>query len=105
MAVNFGITFPVSALAGVAVAVVAGVATAFSAVRVRGVSLAVVTLAGAVAIQNFGFTNTTWGGGATGSPVGCFPFVITMSAHTHCDNSKKRAISGLPNGPGSATRT
>jgi branched-chain amino acid transport system permease protein len=69
MAVNFGITFPVSALAGIAVAVVVGVITAFSAVRVRGVSLAVVTLAGAVAIQNFGFTNTTWGGGSTGSPV------------------------------------
>ena len=35
----------------------------------RGVSLAVVTLAGAVAINNFGFQNTTWGGGGLGSPV------------------------------------
>jgi branched-chain amino acid transport system permease protein len=69
MAVNFGITFPLGALAGIAVAVVIGVITAVSAVRVRGVSLAVVTLAGAVAIENFGFTNTTWGGGSTGSPV------------------------------------
>ena len=69
MAVNFGITFPVAALAGIAVAVVIGVITAVSAVRVRGVSLAVVTLAGAVAIQNFGFVNTTWGGGLAGSPV------------------------------------
>ena len=43
--------------------------TAISAVRVRGVSLSVVTLAGAVAIQNFGFVNTTWGGGLSGSPV------------------------------------
>jgi branched-chain amino acid transport system permease protein len=33
------------------------------------VSLAVVTLAAAVAIVEFGFINTTWGGGATGSPV------------------------------------
>ncbi len=63
MASNFGITFPVAALAGIAVAVVIGVVTAFSAVRVRGVSLAVVTLAGAVAIENFGFQNSTWGGG------------------------------------------
>jgi branched-chain amino acid transport system permease protein len=69
MAVNFGITFPVAALAGIAVAAVIGVVTAVSAVRVRGVSLSVVTLAGAVAIENFGFVNTTWGGGLSGSPV------------------------------------
>ncbi|HEY6311349.1 MAG TPA: ATP-binding cassette domain-containing protein [Streptosporangiaceae bacterium] len=69
MAVNFGITFPVAAVAGIAVAVVIGLITAVSAVRVRGVSLAVVTLAGAVAIESFGFVNSTWGGGLTGSPV------------------------------------
>ena len=69
MAVNFGITFPVAALAGIAVAIVIGLITAASAVRVRGVSLAVVTLAGAVAIENFGFVNSTWGGGLAGSPV------------------------------------
>jgi branched-chain amino acid transport system permease protein len=69
MASNFGITFPVAALAGIAVAVVIGMATAVSALRVRGVSLAVVTLAGAVAIENFGFLNATWGGGEAGSPV------------------------------------
>jgi branched-chain amino acid transport system permease protein len=43
--------------------------TAVSALRVRGVALAVVTLAAAVAVYNFGFINPTWGGGATGSPV------------------------------------
>jgi len=69
MASNFGITFPVAALAGIAVAMVIGMATAVSALRVRGVSLAVVTLAGAVAIENFGFVNNTWGGGEAGSPV------------------------------------
>jgi branched-chain amino acid transport system permease protein len=69
MASNFGITFPLAALAGIAVAIVIGLITAVSAVRVRGVSLAVVTLAGAVAIENFGFQNTTWGGGGLGSPV------------------------------------
>jgi branched-chain amino acid transport system permease protein len=69
MFANFGITFPVSALAGVAVAVVIGLVTAVSAVRVRGVSLAVVTLGAAVAIVQFGFINSTWGGGNTGSPV------------------------------------
>jgi len=69
MASNFGITFPLAALAGIAVAMVIGMATAASALRVRGVSLAVVTLAGAVAIENFGFVNNTWGGGEAGSPV------------------------------------
>jgi branched-chain amino acid transport system permease protein len=69
MATNFGIAFPVAALAGIAVAVVIGLVTAISAVRVRGVSLSVVTLAGAVAIENFGFVNSTWGGGLAGSPV------------------------------------
>jgi branched-chain amino acid transport system permease protein len=33
------------------------------------VSLAVVTLAGAVAIEQFGFANSTWGAGSFGSPV------------------------------------
>ncbi len=37
MATNFGIVFPVAALAGIAVAVVIGLITAVSAVRVRGV--------------------------------------------------------------------
>jgi branched-chain amino acid transport system permease protein len=69
MASNFGITFPLAALAGIAVAVALGVLTAISAVRVRGTSLSVVTLAGAVAIDNFGFQNPTWGGGGLGSPV------------------------------------
>jgi branched-chain amino acid transport system permease protein len=69
LAVDHGIGFPLAPLAGVAAAVLLGLATAVSALRVRGVSLAVVTIAAAVAIFNFGFLNATWGGGATGSPV------------------------------------
>ncbi len=69
LAVNAGIGFPLAAVVGIAAAVVLGLLTAVSALRVRGVSLAVVTLAAAVAITNFGFVNTTWGGGQTGSPV------------------------------------
>ncbi|HEY3726834.1 MAG TPA: branched-chain amino acid ABC transporter permease/ATP-binding protein [Solirubrobacteraceae bacterium] len=68
-AVNFGIGFPLAPIIGTAVAVLLGMITALSALRVRGVALAVVTLAAAVAIQNFGFLNPTWGGGQTGSPV------------------------------------
>jgi ABC-type branched-subunit amino acid transport system ATPase component/ABC-type branched-subunit amino acid transport system permease subunit len=68
-AVNFGIGFPLAPIIGTAVAVLLGMITAISALRVRGVALAVVTLAAAVAIQNFGFLNPTWGGGQSGSPV------------------------------------
>jgi branched-chain amino acid transport system permease protein len=69
LAVNAGIGFPLALIIGTAAALVLGMLTAVSALRVRGVSLAVVTLAAAVAIENFGFVNPTWGGGQTGSPV------------------------------------
>jgi branched-chain amino acid transport system permease protein len=62
-------SFPISALIGAAVATILGLVTAVSALRVRGVSLAVVTLAGAVALEQFGFLNSRWGGGDRGSPV------------------------------------
>jgi branched-chain amino acid transport system permease protein len=69
LSVNAGIGFPFALIIGTAAALVLGMITAVSALRVRGVSLAVVTLAAAVAIESFGFTNPTWGGGQTGSPV------------------------------------
>jgi branched-chain amino acid transport system permease protein len=69
LAVDAGIGFPLAPVAGAAAAVLLGELTAVSALRVRGVSLAVVTLGAAVAIVEFGFINSTWGGGATGSPV------------------------------------
>jgi len=62
-------SFPLAALIGAAVATLLGLLTAVSALRVRGVSLAVVTLAAAVALEQFGFLNARWGGGDTGSPV------------------------------------
>jgi branched-chain amino acid transport system permease protein len=65
-----GIGFPVAAILAVAVATVLGFLAGASALRVRGVSLAVVTLAAAIAIEQFGFANSTWGasGGASGVP-------------------------------------
>jgi branched-chain amino acid transport system permease protein len=69
LAVDAGIRFPLAAVAGTLAATVLGFIAGASALRVRGVSLAVVTLAAAVAIEQFGFTNSTWGAGATGSPV------------------------------------
>jgi branched-chain amino acid transport system permease protein len=69
LAVDAGIGFPLAPLLGATAAVALGLGTAMSALRVRGVSLAVVTLGATVAIVNFGFINNTWGGGDTGSPV------------------------------------
>jgi branched-chain amino acid transport system permease protein len=69
LAADHGVGFPVGMLIGAVVATVCGLVVAVSALRVRGVSLAVVTLAAAVAIEQFVFLNTTWGGGSSSSPV------------------------------------
>jgi branched-chain amino acid transport system permease protein len=69
MADDFGIGFPLAPLIGIAFATVLGLLVAVSALRVRGVSLAVVTLAAAVAIERFGFVNYRWGGGSGSTPV------------------------------------
>ena len=61
--------FPISLLIGALAATIVGLLIAVSALRVRGVSLVVVTLAAAVALEQFGFLNVRWGGGFTGSPV------------------------------------
>jgi branched-chain amino acid transport system permease protein len=66
---DLGIGFPLGAVIGIGVATVLGIAIAASALRVRGVQLAVVTLAATVAIEEFWFANTTWGAGATGTGV------------------------------------
>ncbi len=68
-ATNFGIGFPWAPIMGVLGAALLGFLCGIPALRVRGVGLAVVTLAAAVAIEDFWFANTTWGGGVTGSPV------------------------------------
>ena len=62
-------SFPISLLIGATTATLVGLVIAVSALRVRGVSLVVVTLAAAVALEQFGFLNERWGGQATGSPV------------------------------------
>ncbi len=64
-----GVGFPWGPLAGSFAAALLGLLIGVSALRVRGVSLAVVTLAGAVAIEQFGFNNSSWGAGSFGSPV------------------------------------
>jgi branched-chain amino acid transport system permease protein len=69
LATEWGIEFPLAPLIAAAGVTLLGLLTAVSALRVRGVSLAVVTLAAAVAIEQFIFVNSTWGGGSAGSPV------------------------------------
>jgi branched-chain amino acid transport system permease protein len=69
MSSKAGIGFPWGPLVGSAAAVVIGLIVGMSALRVRGVSLAVVTLAGVVAIEQFGYANRKWGSGSTGAPV------------------------------------
>jgi branched-chain amino acid transport system permease protein len=69
LAADHGVGFPWGLLAGALVATVCGTLVSIAAVRVRGVSLAVVTLAAAVAIEQFVFLNTRWGGGTSSSPV------------------------------------
>ena len=61
--------FPIAALAGAGMATLLGMLTAVTALRVRGVALVVVTMAGALAIQTFGFGNSTWGYDSYGTPI------------------------------------
>ena len=66
---DWNVPFPIGPLAGAAVAALFGLLTAIPALRVRGVNLAVVTLAFAVTIENFVFKNTSWNGGLNGASV------------------------------------
>lgn len=69
LAIHASIGFPIGPLIGMVAATVVGLLVASSALRVRGVNLAIVTLAAALALQEFVFSNTTVGGGDTGALV------------------------------------
>jgi branched-chain amino acid transport system permease protein len=62
---GWGIPFPIAPLLACAVATVFGVLVGFPALRVRGTNLAIVTLAGGVAISEFVFKNPTFVGDAS----------------------------------------
>jgi branched-chain amino acid transport system permease protein len=63
-----GFPWPLAALAGIAVAVLVGLLVGLPAVRIRGVQLAVVTIAAAIAIQDIYLDNDKLTGLISGSP-------------------------------------
>jgi branched-chain amino acid transport system permease protein len=69
LAGEHGVPFPIGPLAGALVATLFGLLAALPALRVRGVNLAVVTLAAAVAIESLVFENPAWSGGLEGARV------------------------------------
>jgi branched-chain amino acid transport system permease protein len=69
LATGAGIGFPAGPIIAALAATILGLLVGVSALRVRGVQLAVVTLAAAVAIEDAWFTSTTLGGGQGGAPV------------------------------------
>lgn len=70
LATDHGIGFPLAPLAGAVVAAGLGLLVAVPALRVRGVSLAVVTLAASISVQSMVFNNPAVSGGFSGAPVG-----------------------------------
>jgi branched-chain amino acid transport system permease protein len=69
LAAKAGIVFPLAPLIGALAATAIGLIVAVPALRIRGVQLAVVTLAAAVAFEQFWFINGTWGAGQGGAYV------------------------------------
>lgn len=69
MTTEWGFPFPLSLLASALAAAAIGVVVGLPALRVRGVNLAIVTLAGAVAINQIYFLNARINGGIQGAPI------------------------------------
>ncbi|MGI5132388.1 ABC transporter permease subunit [Pseudonocardia sp. CA-107938] len=65
----WGLGFPLAPALGIALATAIGTLLALPGLRVRGVNLAIVSMATAVAIASFGFGNETWGARLAGDPV------------------------------------
>jgi branched-chain amino acid transport system permease protein len=68
-------------LAGVTSATALGLLMALPALRIRGVQLAILTLAGSIALSNFGFGNSSFGVRVGGAPV-AQPSVLGLSIGT-----------------------
>lgn len=66
---NWSVPFPIAPLLSAAVATVIGVVIGLPALRIRGLPVAVVTLAFAVAVEGFWFLNSDYNGGLGGAPI------------------------------------
>jgi branched-chain amino acid transport system permease protein len=69
LASSAGLAFPIGPIVAIAATTVLGVLVALGGLRLRGVQLAAVSLAAAVAISNFWFGNASWGAGPYGVSV------------------------------------
>lgn len=69
LATSTGVPFPIAPLCGALAATLVGLLIAVPAVRIRGVYLAAVTFAAAIAIENLVFRNPAWSGGDDGARV------------------------------------
>ncbi|UFS59802.1 ABC transporter permease [Subtercola endophyticus] len=69
LALALGWGFPLGAVVAILGAAAVSLIVALPALRMRGMQLAIVTLAGAVAIQSLWFLNPDWGGGTTAASV------------------------------------
>jgi branched-chain amino acid transport system permease protein len=94
-----GIGWPWAPLIGVIGAVALGLLMALPALRVRGVQLAILTLAGSVTLNSFGFGNPIFGVRASGAPVATptvFGFSIgTDSPVSGLDGARPSPIFGV----------
>ncbi|MCW2579283.1 MAG: branched-chain amino acid transporter ATPase/permease, partial [Blastococcus sp.] len=70
LADDMGVPFPFAPLLAALVAAVIGVVVGLPALRIRGLPVAIVTLALAVALEAIWFQNTDWNGGIDGAPIG-----------------------------------
>lgn len=68
-----GLPWPVAALIGVVAAIAVGVIVGLPAVRIRGVQLAVVTVAAAISLQTLYFENSSLTGLTAGAPANVRP--------------------------------
>jgi branched-chain amino acid transport system permease protein len=75
LSASAGIDFPFAPIIGALAAVFVGLIAGFPALRVRGVQLAIVTLAAAYSIQTLIFTNPAWSGGLAGANVPAPSFI------------------------------
>jgi len=66
---DVGLPFPIAPLLAALIATIVGVVVGLPALRLRGLPVAVVTLAMAVTVEAFWFRNADFNGGLTGAPI------------------------------------